>query len=63
MKMNGCLGGEAGSAKEQFSLSVRAKRLTMPSEMGELFKVMALTRGWEGPLRGFALRDERGRLG
>ncbi|MFO7592870.1 MAG: SAM-dependent methyltransferase [Pseudomonadota bacterium] len=57
------LANAGGTIKEQLSLSARVKRLTMPGEMGELFKVMALTRGWEGPLRGFALRDERGRLG
>ncbi len=39
------------------------KRLTLPGEMGERFKVLALARGLEDlPLRGFALRDLRGRL-
>ena len=52
-----------GDARAQLSLSAQVKRLTMPGEMGELFKVMALGRGWQGPLRGFALRDERVRLG
>jgi SAM-dependent MidA family methyltransferase len=37
------------------------KTLTLPSEMGELFKVMALTRQIDEPLLGF-VRDERGRL-
>jgi len=37
-------------------------RLLSPAEMGELFKVIALTRGLDGPLRGFALQDRRGRL-
>ncbi|MGM0593848.1 MAG: class I SAM-dependent methyltransferase, partial [Pseudomonadota bacterium] len=52
-----------GDARVQLALSAQVKRLTMPGEMGELFKVMALSRGWEGPLRGFALKDERERLG
>jgi hypothetical protein len=30
--------------------------------MGELFKVIALGRGIDGPLRGFRLQDRRGRL-
>lgn len=32
----------------------QAKTLILPSEMGELFKVMALTRHWEQPLLGFS---------
>jgi len=38
------------------------RKLTLPHEMGELFKVMALGRGVDAPLRGFALADRRGRL-
>lgn len=34
-----------------------ASRLLLPGEMGEAFKVMALTRGFEKELRGFALQD------
>ena len=41
----------------------RLKALTLPSEMGELFKVMALARAVEDPLVGFGLRDLRPRLG
>jgi SAM-dependent MidA family methyltransferase len=37
------------------------KTLILPSEMGELFKVMALTRHWDKPLLGF-VRDERIKL-
>ena len=44
-----------------FRLSQQAKMLTLPSEMGELFKVMALTANFDQPLLGF-VRDERGRL-
>ena len=38
------------------------RRLTLPTEMGESFKVIALTRGIEGLLVGFSLRDLRDRL-
>lgn len=38
------------------------KKLTMPHEMGELFKVLALTREVDEPLLGFTLRDLRDRL-
>jgi SAM-dependent MidA family methyltransferase len=36
-----------------------ARRLLMPGEMGESFKVMALCRDLDVPLRGFALQDLR----
>ena len=35
------------------------KKLTLPHEMGELFKVLALTRDIDESLRGFVLRDMR----
>ncbi len=56
------LAAEQGDERRQLAQAAEVKTLTQPSEMGELFKVIALTRGWEGGLRGFALRDERGRL-
>lgn len=37
-------------------------RLISEAEMGELLKVMALGRGWHGPLRGFAAADRSHRL-
>jgi SAM-dependent MidA family methyltransferase len=43
-------------------LSQQVKTLTLPSEMGELFKVMALTRGIDIPLLGFSQQDLRNRL-
>jgi SAM-dependent MidA family methyltransferase len=49
-------------ARAHLTLTTEAKKLTLPSEMGELFKVMALGRGVDTPLRGFALDDRRGRL-
>jgi SAM-dependent MidA family methyltransferase len=48
-------------AVQFFHLSQQAKLLTLPSEMGELFKVMALTKNLDIPLLGF-MRDARGRL-
>ncbi len=44
---------------EYLNLTNQVKRLTMPGEMGELFKVIALTRGVETPLRGFQMHDRR----
>ncbi len=41
------------------SLSRQAMLLTMPGEMGERFKVIALARDCEAPPGGFALRDLR----
>jgi SAM-dependent MidA family methyltransferase len=49
----------ATDARTQARLSGEARRLVMPEEMGEAFKVLALTRGSEAPLLGFALQDLR----
>lgn len=49
-------------AGEQLGLAAQARQLTLPSEMGEKFQAMALTRGRDAPLRGFALQDLRHRL-
>ncbi|MBS0418730.1 MAG: SAM-dependent methyltransferase [Proteobacteria bacterium] len=43
-------------------LAGEARRLLMPGEMGESFKVMALCRDLDAPLRGFAHQDLRGSL-
>jgi SAM-dependent MidA family methyltransferase len=43
-------------------LADEIKRLTLPGEMGEVFKVLALTRDFNGPVLGFSLRDFRSRL-
>ncbi|MER2603206.1 MAG: SAM-dependent methyltransferase [Candidatus Competibacter phosphatis] len=40
----------------------QVKLLTLPGEMGERFQAIALTRDFDLPLRGFTMRDERGRL-
>jgi SAM-dependent MidA family methyltransferase len=43
-------------------LANQAKRLTSPAEMGELFKVIALGRGFTAPLEGFREGDRRAAL-
>jgi SAM-dependent MidA family methyltransferase len=43
-------------------LAGEARRLLMPGEMGEAFKVMALTRAWDEPLQGFTVQDLRDSL-
>ncbi|RJQ45627.1 MAG: SAM-dependent methyltransferase [Gammaproteobacteria bacterium] len=40
----------------------QVRRLTLPDEMGEVFKAIALTRGLDAPLLGFAFKDDRARL-
>ena len=50
---------QATGAVESARLAGEARRLIMPEEMGEAFKFMALTRGYERPLSGFALQDMR----
>jgi SAM-dependent MidA family methyltransferase len=47
------------TAAEQARLASEARQLLLPGEMGESFKVMALTRGLEAPLRGFEYQDLR----
>lgn len=44
---------------QRVNLSRQAMLLTLPGEMGERFKVIALARGYDAPLRGFAVRDLR----
>jgi SAM-dependent MidA family methyltransferase len=44
---------------ERVNLSRQAMMLTLPGEMGERFKVIALAKGYDAPLRGFAVRDLR----
>jgi len=44
------------------TLSSQLQKLTSPAEMGELFKVIALGKGMEGPLAGFLRGDMSRRL-
>jgi SAM-dependent MidA family methyltransferase len=50
---------EAADTPTRTRLAGEARRLVMPEEMGEAFKVMALARGLHTPLAGFALQDLR----
>lgn len=43
-------------------LTSEVNRLTSPAEMGELFKVLAVGRGIDRPLLGFARGDRTERL-
>ena len=54
--------GEAGDVLERARRAGEARRLLLPGEMGEAFKVMALTRACDAPLPGFALQDLRDSL-
>jgi SAM-dependent MidA family methyltransferase len=49
----------AGDGIERARLAGEARRLLMPGEMGEAFKVMALSRDYPLPLTGLALQDLR----
>lgn len=54
---------DSDEVSTHYRLAQEVKRLMLPSEMGERFKAMALTRGLDDPaLRGFRMRDLRGRL-
>jgi SAM-dependent MidA family methyltransferase len=46
----------------QAKINHEVQMLTSPAEMGELFKVMALGKSYDGELDGFVFRDMRGRL-
>jgi SAM-dependent MidA family methyltransferase len=50
---------ESTDTVEHARLAGEARRLLLPGEMGEAFKVMALTRDCEVALQGFALQDLR----
>jgi len=48
---------EGAEERDRLALNHTAATLLLPGEMGERFKVMALTRGIERTLSGFAFRD------
>jgi SAM-dependent MidA family methyltransferase len=50
------------NTQQQIELSQQIRKLTSPSEMGEQFKVLALTKQLDCPLVGFSLADQRARL-
>jgi SAM-dependent MidA family methyltransferase len=49
---------EPENLRDYLPLSAQLQKLTSPAEMGELFKVMALGKGLDEPLRGFAAGDK-----
>jgi len=50
------------TSSDSITLSQEVKKLTLPHEMGELFKVMALSRNYPYPISGFAMQNHSGRL-
>lgn len=52
----------AADDAERLRVSQAIQRLTHPAEMGERFKVLALGKGYDGPLAGFTMVDRRGSL-
>ena len=59
--LDACRGIAPGS-RQHAELTAQIKRLTLPGEMGEAIKVLALARGYAGALTGFSGRDLRNRL-
>lgn len=55
-------GSDPEKTRDHLELTQQIKKLTLPHEMGELYKVMALGRGVKELLPGFSLQDRRGRL-
>ena len=53
---------ETADTMAQLRLAQEVKRLTLPDEMGERFRAIALSRGDASPPPGFDLRDLRDRL-
>ncbi len=53
---------DEGDPLQNIALAQQVRKLMLPGEMGELFKVMALTKGYAEPLLGFAARDCLDRL-
>lgn len=56
------LGQQAGATPEYIRAAGAVNKLLMPHEMGELFKVIALGRGIDSDLLGFASGDQSRRL-
>ena len=48
--------------QDQYKLAQQVRMLTLPSEMGERFKVMAFTKNFTPALHGFKIGDRRHRL-
>lgn len=52
----------AASSQKMLEITRQIKKLTLPHEMGELFKVLALSRNYPHSLCGFSLKDIQDRL-
>ena len=50
------------SPEKHYELAQQIRILSLPSEMGERFKVIALGKDFSNPLNGFSLTDQRHRL-
>jgi len=59
--LEACRGVDPASRRHA-ELTAQIKRLTLPGQMGEAVKVVALARNYDGSLAGFSGRDLRGRL-
>ncbi|MDH3637879.1 MAG: SAM-dependent methyltransferase, partial [Gammaproteobacteria bacterium] len=55
-------GRDYADDRERIAAVQEFKKLTMPYELGELFKVIGLIKGFDAELTGFSLFDHRGRL-
>lgn len=53
---------DLNDTRRYLEMTEQVKKLTLPNEMGELFKVLAFGRGLTSELNGFLLQDRRGRL-
>jgi len=53
---------QVDDTREHMRLAGEIKRLVLPAEMGEKFKVIALSRALDDPLRGFTMSEQLGRL-
>lgn len=49
--------GDENAIRRRLALASEVKQLTMPHQMGELFKVIALTKQYPHPLKGFSQRN------
>jgi len=50
------------TSRKSLEMAQQIKKLTLPHEMGELFKVIAFTRNFDYPLKGFEMQNRAGRL-
>ncbi len=55
-------GSDPNDVDAHMDLVQEIKRLTLPTEMGERFKVIALSKKLQQPMMGFSMRDQRERL-